>query len=152
MSAQRAAAVVVLVMVLFQTACEERASEVVQPAPAAVAPVVERAPDEPAAREPQPAAPLEPVAAESEAPADGPCASGDACLSAGAAAKRAGDGPLAAKLYSHGCDLGSGQCCARLGAMVRDGRGTAADERRAEELFRRACSQGSQAGCDALGH
>jgi hypothetical protein len=144
---QRAAAVLVLSLALFQAACQERATDLEQRTP-----VAEGARDEPATRAPEPAAAEQAPTDEPEATGGGPCASGDACLSAGAAAKRAGDATLAARLYAHGCDLGSGQCCARLGAMLRDGKGVAADERRAEDLFRRACSQGSQAGCDALGH
>jgi uncharacterized protein len=46
-----------------------------------------------------------------------------------------------------GCDLKSGEACARLAATEHDGHGTAKDDAKAIELFKQACDLGAMRGC-----
>ena len=144
----RVALVALVLPVLLVSACsEERSVDRRKGAPPAHAPkmVAERPVPEPSLEPPEP----EPEAMER---GDGPCADGDACFAAAAAAEKAGDPAGAAGLYDRGCELGAAQACTRFAELLRDGKGIAPDEERAADIFRFACEQGSQAACDAMGH
>lgn len=57
---------------------------------------------------------------------------------------------LAAKVLGSACKRGHAASCETLGTLVAEGRGVARSERRAQELFRRACRGGHANACARL--
>ena len=101
-------------------------------------------PEEPADPRGQPA--------ELQVPPQAPCGDAEACYDKALAAQRAGEPDKAVEAFESACGLGLGIACARLGEMLRDGRGISPNGRRARALFEQGCALGSSIACDAMGH
>ena len=56
----------------------------------------------------------------------------------------------AVEYFERGCKLGSMNGCSNLGVALQRGDGVAKDEKRAAELFTRACNKGHKASCALL--
>jgi TPR repeat protein len=118
----------------------EQGTEPTSSTPVLIAPVAEPSPE-----------PSE-LAPEAEPVAHGECATGESCHAAASVQDREKHPERAAPLYLRACELGVGQACHRLGELYLDGKGVAADDAKARELFELGCREGSMAACDALGH
>lgn len=53
--------------------------------------------------------------------------------------------------FKHGCDSGDMDACVNLGVYYRMGWGVTEDKARASALFKKACDEGSTAGCRMVG-
>jgi TPR repeat protein len=99
-----------------------------------------------------PAASAEPDEPVLDAPPPVPaCGDGARCFAQGQAAVRQ-QPKRAAELFAESCDQDHPQACRELAVLYEEGRGVAQDDRRAKQLREHACSLGSTAACDELGH
>jgi TPR repeat protein len=84
-------------------------------------------------------------------PAAPACGDGARCFAQARAAARK-QPERAAELFAEACDQDLAQACSELAVMYEAGRGVAQDDRRAKQLREHACTLGSTAACDELGH
>jgi TPR repeat protein len=72
-----------------------------------------------------------------------------ACLDLGIRLRDA-EPPRAAELFGAACDAGLEEACGRLGLMLVEGRGVAADAARGAKLLERGCESGNGSSCNNL--